>query len=167
MPLGLPNMVIIAIVFAVVVYFFLNYTRTGRNIYALGRTRGREDGRHPPPAGDLHGLRDHRPHCGLAGVLWASRFEAAQTNTALGFELQTVAASVMGGVSICGGIGTVPGVLLGALLLGTIQNALPLSAHLALLAAGRAGPADPDWRSISDSLIQASHQGDGQREAAK
>jgi hypothetical protein len=64
--------------------------------------------------------------CGLAGVLWASRFEAAQTNTALGFELQTVAASVVGGVSISGGVGTVPGVLLGALLLGTIDNSLPL-----------------------------------------
>jgi rhamnose transport system permease protein len=59
-------------------------------------------------------------------VLWASRFESAQTNTALGFELQTVAASVVGGVSISGGVGTVPGVLLGALLLGTIDNSLPL-----------------------------------------
>ena len=64
--------------------------------------------------------------CGLAAVLWASRFESAQTNTALGFELQTVAASVVGGVSISGGVGTVPGVLLGALLLGIIQNALTL-----------------------------------------
>jgi rhamnose transport system permease protein len=63
---------------------------------------------------------------GLAAVLWASRFESAQTNTALGFELQTVAAAVVGGVSISGGVGTVPGVLLGALLLGIIQNALTL-----------------------------------------
>ena len=59
--------------------------------------------------------------------MWASRFEAAQTNTALGFELQTVAAAVIGGVSMMGGIGTVPGVLLGALLLGVIQNGLTLS----------------------------------------
>jgi rhamnose transport system permease protein len=65
--------------------------------------------------------------CGLAGVMWASRFEAAQTNTALGFELQTVAAAVIGGVSMLGGIGTVPGMLLGALLLGIIQNGLTLS----------------------------------------
>ena len=65
--------------------------------------------------------------CGLAGVMWASRFEAAQTNTALGFELQTVAAAVIGGVSMMGGIGTVPGMLLGALLLGVIQNGLTLS----------------------------------------
>ena len=63
---------------------------------------------------------------GLAAVLWASRFESAQTNTASGFELQTVAASVVGGVSISGGVGTVPGVLLGALLLGIIQNSLTL-----------------------------------------
>jgi rhamnose transport system permease protein len=64
--------------------------------------------------------------CGLAAVLWASRFEAAQTNTAMGFELQTVAASVVGGVSIMGGTGTVSGVLLGALLLGIIENSLTL-----------------------------------------
>ena len=63
---------------------------------------------------------------GLAGVLWASRFESAQTNTALGFELQTVAASVVGGVSVLGGSGTVPGVILGAFLLGIINNALTL-----------------------------------------
>ena len=63
---------------------------------------------------------------GLAGVLWASRFESAQTNTALGFELQTVAASIIGGVSISGGVGTIPGVLLGALALGMINNAVTL-----------------------------------------
>ena len=63
---------------------------------------------------------------GLAAVLWASRFESAQTNTALGFELQTVAASVVGGVNIFGGSGTVIGVILGAFLLGTIENALIL-----------------------------------------
>ena len=126
-PLGLPNMVIIAIVFAVVVYFFLNYTRTGRNIYAVGSN---------PDAAQMAGIRKQRIvflvyllsglACGLAAVLWASRFESAQTNTALGFELQTVAASVVGGVSISGGVGTVPGVLLGALLLGIIDNSLPL-----------------------------------------
>jgi rhamnose transport system permease protein len=126
-PLGLPNMVIIAIVFAIAVYFFLNYTRTGRDIYAVGGN---------PEAAQLVGIRRQRIiflvyllsgiACGLAAVLWASRFESAQTNTALGFELQTVAASVVGGVSISGGVGTVPGVLLGALLLGIIENSLPL-----------------------------------------
>ena len=58
-----------------------------------------------------------------AGV---SRFESAQTNTALGFELQTVAAPVVGGVNIFGGSGTVLGMVLGALLLGVINNALTI-----------------------------------------
>jgi rhamnose transport system permease protein len=126
-PLGLPNMVIIAILVAIIVYYFLNYTRTGRDIYAVGSN---------PEAAQFAGIRKDRITflvylisgllCGLAAVLWASRFESAQTNTALGFELQTVAASVVGGVSISGGVGTVPGVLLGALLLGIIQNSLTL-----------------------------------------
>jgi rhamnose transport system permease protein len=126
-PLGLPNMVIIAILVAIIVYYFLNYTRTGRDIYAVGSN---------PDAAQFAGIRKQRITflvysisgllSGLAAVLWVSRFESAQTNTALGFELQTVAASVVGGVSISGGVGTVTGVLLGALLLGIIQNSLTL-----------------------------------------
>lgn len=126
-PLGLPNIVIFAIVVAVIVYYFLNQTRTGRDIYAVGSN---------PEAAQFAGIRKQRIIflvyllsgllAGLAAVLWASRFESAQTNTGLGFELQTVAASVVGGVSISGGVGTVPGVLLGALLLGVIQNSLTL-----------------------------------------
>jgi rhamnose transport system permease protein len=125
--LGLPNMVIIAIFVALAVHYFLNYTRTGRDIYAVGTN---------PDAAQFAGIRKERIIflvyllsgllSGLAAVLWASRFESAQTNTAMGFELQTVAASVVGGVSISGGVGTVPGVLLGALLLGIIQNSLTL-----------------------------------------
>ncbi len=127
-PLLLPNLVIVAIIVAAIVYVFLNYTQPGRDIYALGTN---------PEAAKISGIRTQRVTfmvyvisgivCGLAGVLWASRYAAAQTNTALGFELQTVAAAVIGGVSMRGGIGTVPGVLLGALLLGIIQNGLILS----------------------------------------
>jgi rhamnose transport system permease protein len=126
--LGLPNLVIIALVVAAVAYVFLNHTQPGRDIYALGSN---------PDAAKISGIRTRRTEfmvyvisgvvCGLAGVLWASRYEAAQTNTALGFELQTVTAAVIGGVSMLGGIGTVPGILLGALLLGVIQNVLMLS----------------------------------------
>ena len=126
-PLGVPNLILIALLVAVIVYYFLNYVRTGRNLYAVGSN---------PDAAQYAGIRKQRlifiafvlsgVACGLAGVLWASRFESAQTNTALGFELQTVAASIVGGVSISGGVGTVPGVLLGALLLGIIQNSLTL-----------------------------------------
>jgi len=126
-PLGIPNIIIFAIVVAIVVYYFLNYTHTGRDIYAVGSN---------PDAAQYVGIRKQRiiflvyvltgVAAGLAGVLWASRFESAQTNTALGFELQTVAASIIGGVSISGGVGTVPGVLLGALALGMINNAVTL-----------------------------------------
>lgn len=126
-PLGLPNLVIFALVVAAIIYYFLNYTRLGRDIYAVGSN---------PAAAQVAGIRVQRIIfmvylisgllSGLAGVLWASRFESAQTNTALGFELQTVAASVVGGVNIFGGSGTVTGVLLGAFLLGIINNALTL-----------------------------------------
>jgi rhamnose transport system permease protein len=125
--LGIPNIVIFAIVVAILAYYFLNYTRTGRDIYAVGSN---------PDAAQYVGIRKQQiiflvyvltgVAAGLAGVLWASRFESSQTNTALGFELQTVAASIIGGVSISGGVGTVPGVLLGALALGMINNAVTL-----------------------------------------
>lgn len=125
--LGLPNLVYIAALIALIVFFFLRYTRAGRNIYAVGSN---------PEAAEYAGIRPQRIILlvyllsgllsGLAGVLWISRFESAQTNTALGFELQTVTAAVVGGVSTSGGVGSIPGVLLGALLLGIIQNSLTL-----------------------------------------
>jgi rhamnose transport system permease protein len=126
-PLGVPNLILFAIVVAVAVYYFLRYSRAGRDIYAVGSN---------PDAARFAGIRAERSIflvyvisgllCGMAGVLWASRFEAAQTNTALGFELQTVAAPVVGGVNIFGGSGSVLGVVLGAFLLGIINNALTL-----------------------------------------
>ncbi len=126
-PLGVPNLILFAILIAVAVYYFLRYTRTGRDIYTVGSN---------PDAARFAGIPMQRIIflvyvisgllCGLAGVLWAARFESAQTNTALGFELQTVAAPVVGGVSTLGGSGNVVGVILGAFLLGIISNALTL-----------------------------------------
>jgi rhamnose transport system permease protein len=126
-PLGAPNLILFALVVAVAVYYFLRFSRTGRDIYTVGSN---------PDAARFAGIRTQRIIflvyvlsgllCGLAGVLWVSRFETAQTNTAQGFELQTVAASVVGGVNIFGGSGSVLGVILGAFLLGIINNALTL-----------------------------------------
>lgn len=126
-PVGVPNLILIAIGVALVVHYFLRYTRLGRDIYAVGSN---------PEAARFAGIPTQRTIfrvyvicgllCGLAGVLWAARFESAQTNTALGFELQTVAASVVGGVSTLGGSGSVLGVVLGAFLLGLINNSLTL-----------------------------------------
>ncbi len=126
-PLGVPNLIIIALLIAALTFIFLKFTRVGRNIYAVGSNAD---------AAEFAGIRPQRIKLlvyvlsglisGLAGVLWLSRFESAQTNSALGFELQTVTAAVVGGVSTSGGVGTIPGVLLGALLLGIIQNSLTL-----------------------------------------
>ena len=63
---------------------------------------------------------------GLTGYLWVSRYAVAYVDIASGFELDVVAACVIGGVAITGGIGTVAGALFGALFLGVIKNALPV-----------------------------------------
>lgn len=126
-PLGVPNLILFTLVVIVIVYYFLRYTRAGRDIYTVGSN---------PDAARFAGIPMQRVIflvyvisgilCGLAGVLWAARFESAQTNTALGFELQTIAAPVVGGVSTLGGSGNVLGIILGVLLLGIISNALTL-----------------------------------------
>jgi rhamnose transport system permease protein len=125
---GVPALIIYAALFAIGFYYFLNYTRTGRQIYAVGSN---------PTAAMLSGIRVDRILflvfivsgllAGLAGVLWASRYAVVTNDTGTGFELQTVAAAVIGGVNILGGSGTVPGVLLGSLLLGIIVNALTIT----------------------------------------
>ncbi|WP_394155174.1 ABC transporter permease [Loktanella salsilacus] len=63
---------------------------------------------------------------GLTGYLWVSRYAVAYVDIAGGFELDVIAACVIGGISIAGGIGSVFGAVLGALFLGVIKNALPV-----------------------------------------
>ena len=76
-------------------------------------------------------LRRHWPLvnttlAGLAGLLWVGRYSIAFTELASGFELTVIAACVIGGVSIGGGVGTVSGALLGVLFIGVINAALPV-----------------------------------------
>lgn len=125
--LGLPVLSWIAI--AVVILFTIVMTRTtlGRAFYAAGGN---------PRAATYAGINVGRTQfwaftisgalAGLTGYLWVSRFAVAYVDVAGGFELTVVAACVIGGVSIMGGIGSVPGALLGALFLGIIANALPV-----------------------------------------
>jgi len=63
---------------------------------------------------------------GLSGYLWVARYAVAYVDIANGFELDSVAACVIGGISIAGGVGTVAGTVLGSLFLGVIKNALPV-----------------------------------------
>lgn len=125
--LGISNLIWWAVLVCVIMYYFSTYTRRGREIFAIGGNKtaakfvGVSERNIQMIIFTLSGLLS-----GLAGVMWTSRFAAAVNETATGFELQTVAACVIGGVSIAGGSGAVPGVILGALFLGIINNALPV-----------------------------------------
>jgi rhamnose transport system permease protein len=62
----------------------------------------------------------------LCGYLWVARYGVAYSEIASGFELTVIAACVIGGISIAGGVGSVPGTILGAMFFGIIVNALPV-----------------------------------------
>jgi len=126
--LGIPALIWFAILIAVGITLMMKYTRLGRQIYALGSN---------PNAADVAGIPKNKVTfivylisgtlAGLAGILWASRYGSVTNETGIGFELQTVAACVVGGVSVLGGSGKVLNVVLGAWLLGIIGNALTIS----------------------------------------
>ncbi len=125
--LGINNFILIAVIIFILFYFFINYTKVGRWIYAVGSN---------PVAAKISGIPKKRVIglvytlmgvlAGLAGVLWVSKYASAQGNTAEGEEMSVIAACVIGGVSITGGRGKVSGLILGCLLFGILDNALPL-----------------------------------------
>lgn len=122
----IPWVVVIALAVAALAYLFLRYTKAGRNVYALGSN---------PDAASLRGIPVSRTQfivytitgalAGLAGILYASRYGFVNPGeTGVGFELTVIAAVVLGGTNVFGGSGSVIGVVLGCLLLGTINVAL-------------------------------------------
>ena len=125
--LGLPAMSWFAIIAVVIFALLLRYAKIGRAFFAAGGNpnaavyAGVDVGRTQFVAFCISGSI-----AGFCGYLWASRYTIAYVDIAGGFELEVIAACVIGGVSIAGGIGTVPGVVLGALFLGVIKNALPV-----------------------------------------
>lgn len=125
--LGLPILSWTAIAVVILVGFILARTPFGRSTYAAGGNpvaavyAGIDVGRARFLAFVLSGAL-----AGLSGYLWVSRYAVAYVDIAAGFELDSVAACVIGGISIAGGIGTVIGTVLGALFLGVIKNALPV-----------------------------------------
>ncbi len=124
---GLTTLSWLAILGVVALAFMLRFSALGRRFYLTGNnpvaaaTIGINVGRTQAIAYLISGALG-----GLCGYLWVARFAVAYTDVALGFELQVIAACVIGGVAIGGGLGTVAGVLLGCLFLGIIKNALPL-----------------------------------------
>ncbi|HZE40128.1 MAG TPA: ABC transporter permease [Stackebrandtia sp.] len=124
--LGIPVMSIVAVAVVAIAAYVMSQTRAGRQMYAIGSNGY---------AAQLYGLAVRRTVfigfvasgtlAGLAGVLFAARYATVSSNAGFGMELQAVAAAVLGGVAIVGGIGTVLGAALGAVLLTTISRALP------------------------------------------
>ena len=125
---GIPWIILMMFAVAGLTYWFAMHTRMGRQIFALGSN---------PGAAALRGIDVTRVTLvvfaisgalsGLAGIMYASRWGFVNpSNTGAGFEFQVIAAVVIGGVSINGGVGTVGGVVLGVLLLGCVASALPL-----------------------------------------
>ncbi|MDR7377686.1 rhamnose transport system permease protein [Rhodoferax ferrireducens] len=125
--LGLPALVWFAIAVLVAAAVFLKLRREGREIYALGGN---------PHAAAYVGISARKRLmmvytlsgmlAGLAGLLWVGRYSIAYTELAAGYELTVVAACVIGGVSIGGGVGTVLGAALGVLFIGVVNGALPV-----------------------------------------
>ena len=126
-PLGLPVPVIILVLVAVGVHIMLNNTRFGRHIYAVG---GNEQ------AALISGLNVKWIKVGvytlagllsgLAGLVLSSRIGSGQPGLAVGIELDAIAAAVIGGTSLSGGVGTIWGTIIGALIIGVLNNGLDL-----------------------------------------
>lgn len=125
--LGLPVMAWIAVAAVGAMTVLMTRTALGRAFYAVGGNphaavyTGISVGRTQFAAFVLSGAL-----AGLTGYLWVARYAVAYVDIAAGFELDVVAACVIGGIAIAGGAGTVAGAVMGALFLGIIKNALPV-----------------------------------------
>jgi rhamnose transport system permease protein len=125
--LGLPYLALIALAVVVAFGLYLRNYRSGREFYAIGsdvlaaRLYGIGVGRKVFTAFAISGAL-----AGLAGVIYAAKYGNLDATAGQGLELNVVAAAVVGGVAIAGGVGTVYGAAIGAVLLTTITSALPV-----------------------------------------
>ena len=124
---GLPNVLIIMFVLIMLYRFVTNKTTIGRRIYALGGNA---------KAAKLSGIKTERLTfltfvnmgvlAGLAGMIFAARLNTATPKGGLGFELDVIAACFIGGASAAGGVGKVSGVVIGALIIGVMNNGMSI-----------------------------------------
>ena len=123
----IPIPVLITIVVAVISIYVLSQTRFGRYLYALG---GNEE------SAKLSGINTDKIKMltyvvsgfvsAIAGVIITSRIGSASPNAGTGFELDAIAAVVIGGTSLAGGEGKISGTIIGALIIGILNNGLNL-----------------------------------------
>jgi putative multiple sugar transport system permease protein len=124
---GLPNVLVIMAVLIALYAFVTNRTTIGRRIYALG---GNEK------AAKLSGIKTERLTfltfvnmgvlAGLAGLIFAARLNTATPKAGLGFELDVIAAVFIGGASATGGVGKVTGAVIGAFVMGVMNNGMSI-----------------------------------------
>jgi rhamnose transport system permease protein len=125
--LGLPALIWVALGVLLASAYLLRWRREGRELYACGGNphaalyAGIPVRQRLVMAYTFSGLL-----AGLAGLLWVGRYSIAFSELASGYELTVIAACVIGGVSIGGGVGTIAGALLGVLFIGVINGALPV-----------------------------------------
>jgi len=124
---GLPYPALILAVVAVASHIVLQKMRLGRYLYAVGgNERAALASGIDAAAIKLFAYTVCGGLAGLAGVVLASRITTGQPNAGVGYELDAIAAAVIGGTSLAGGVGGVGGAILGALLMGVINNGLDL-----------------------------------------
>ncbi|MCX7872652.1 MAG: ABC transporter permease [Verrucomicrobiae bacterium] len=125
--LGVPNPVLIMGVAAVLSHIFLRYTKYGRYIYAIGSNEATAYvcGVNVPSV-KLFAYAICGAFAGLAGVMLAARITTGQPNAGIAYELDAIAAAVIGGTSLSGGVGSIVGTVIGAFLMGIINNGLDL-----------------------------------------
>ncbi len=123
----IPNSVLILLGVAAIAYFLLHWTKFGRYIYAVGGNKqaalasGVNVFWTKVRAFMIMGIAS-----GIAGVILTSRINAAQPNIGMGYETDAIAACVIGGASFAGGISTIPGTLVGIVIIGVIYNGMNL-----------------------------------------
>ncbi|MCJ2139709.1 multiple monosaccharide ABC transporter permease [Methylobacterium sp. E-066] len=124
---GLPNVLIVMFVLVMLYRFITTRTTIGRRIYALGGNI---------KAARLSGIKTERltfltfanmgALAGLAGMIFAARLNTATPKAGVGFELDVIAACFIGGASAAGGIGKVSGVVIGAFIIGVMNNGMSI-----------------------------------------
>jgi ribose transport system permease protein len=125
---GIPTLIWILVVIAVAAHLLLRYTDIGRNLYAMGgnataaRLAGINLNRYVIGCYVVAGIA-----AGIAGIMLTARTGSGQpTSGSQGLELQSITAAALGGVSLRGGKGAIPGTILAVLLLGVLQNGLTI-----------------------------------------
>ena len=125
--LGLPNLIFFLLATFLIVLFLLNATVFGKRIYAVGGNEAAARYAGVNARGIKTAAYTICGFCaGLAGVLVASRITSGNPTTGDGYELDAIAAAVIGGVSMSGGKGFLLGTIVGALIIGVVQNGLDI-----------------------------------------